>query len=155
MNTEELFCIRGVSSNLKTVFAQKRIEYAFDETELIGQGTVELLGQACIFSLAIDPTEFIVSISLQFPVTFPKNDYADAALALCMLNDSLLAGSFDFHDGQVSYRIATCFRDSKISIAALKDMVQLCLDAGEIYMTPLIRLQKKDISVERFQKYPF
>ncbi len=150
MRSQKVFAIRSIAADIENVLSRRGIAFVYDESGLIGHGRATVQGVSIPLAVGIDPTELILSICFSLPVRFTKEDEGVGALAVCRLNADLTAGCFDLHKGEVSFRSSIFFRDSQISSTALLDMLELCISATQVYLTPLCRLANGEISLQRF-----
>lgn len=150
MQARQVYILRSIADDMKQVLTRRGIAFLYDLTGLIGRGKVSLLNKELPLTVGIDPTECLLTLTIELPVLFADADNGIAAQALCLVNDGLTAGCFDLHDGAVSIRASTFFRDSQIGVQALLDLLELCLALAEVHLVSLTRLSLREISLERF-----
>lgn len=66
------------------------------------------------FIIIVNPRAQVVSLISPMPYKIAENKRVDAALAVCVANNGLINGSFDYDlsDGEIRFRIVSSYRES-------------------------------------------
>ena len=121
------------------------------ETLRIKTGAVgEDLPMEIIIDVNADRQLFLVISPL--PLKVPEDKRVDLAVAISVINNQLIDGSFDYdmRDGKILFRLTSSFIDSKISKEAITYMIMCSCSTIDDYNDKLLLLAKGMLSLEQF-----
>lgn len=106
------------------------------------------------FSILIEVERGILKFISPQPVRFSPEKRADAAMAICAINDAIVDGSYsmDLEDGTVTYMQTTCFRGSLISPEVFRYMIGLSNSIVDAFNDKLLLLQNGIMDLDAFIK---
>ena len=104
------------------------------------------------FHALIDVKRGIIKVVSPQPVRFEAEKRAEAALALCKINDSIVDGSYsmDLEDGTVLFNETTCFMGSLLSDEVFHYLIGVSSFTVDEYNEKLLMLQTGMMDLETF-----
>lgn len=104
------------------------------------------------FFLRVNSRQLIVSFISFLPFKVPEDKRVDAAVAVCVANDGLNDGSFDYDidDGSISYRLTTSFRDSILGDDVFEYMIFCAAGTIDDYNDRFFALSKGMMTIDQF-----
>ncbi len=99
----------------------------------------------------IDERDLIQVIS-PIPVSMPEDKRYDAAVAVAVVNDKILNGSFDLDigDGRITCRVTQCYTGCEITDDLLKYILGVTFVTTDKYNDRFFMLAKGMLSLEQF-----
>ena len=106
------------------------------------------------FRILIEVERGIMKFISPQPVRFSPEKRAEAALAICAINDAIVDGSYsmDLKDGTVMYMQTTCYRGSLISSEVFRYMIGLSNSIVDAFNDKLLMLQNGIMDLDAFIK---
>ena len=103
----------------------------------------------------IDPERLLITMFSQLPFTVPENKRADVALAISMVNCSIVDGSFgfDYNKGTVVFKITSRFNESLIGKSLLEYMMVICYHTVERFNDKFFLIANGKMSLEELQQF--
>jgi hypothetical protein len=105
-------------------------------------------------NVAIDPERSLVLIYSPLEFNVPQEKMMDMALAVCIINNSLIDGSFDYDvaKGSLCFRMSMSFRESLISVETLDYMMSYTVYVVDEYNDKLLMLAKGMLSPQQLME---
>lgn len=102
--------------------------------------------------MAIEPKQELVHFISRLPFKAPEDKRVETAIAICAANYGLVDGRFELNiqDGEISFRIATSYRDSAIGKGALEYILMTGIAIVDAYNDKLFMLTKGVTTIEQF-----
>ncbi|MBP3634002.1 MAG: hypothetical protein J6J43_05470 [Oscillospiraceae bacterium] len=94
----------------------------------------------------------VVMLLSRLPFTVPKEKALDIAIAVCVINDKLADGCFDYkmEDGSVYFRQTTSFLESELGEELFPRMVSIASTTVDAFNDKLFMLVKGMLTIEQF-----
>ena len=94
----------------------------------------------------------VVQVLSPLPSKIPEDKRIDAALAVCVANNGLINGSFDYdiNDGEISYRLTQSYRDLELSQECITYMLGTVFFTTDKYNDRFFMLGKGMMTLEQF-----
>ncbi|MBQ7906527.1 MAG: hypothetical protein IJ309_00985 [Clostridia bacterium] len=107
------------------------------------------------------PIEFIVEVKaeqevVQFlsrlPFAISEDKRVDGAIAVCVANNGLICGSFDYDigSGEIIFKLANCYKGSSLGADIFEHIIMLAASTIDNYNDKFFMLSKGAISLEDF-----
>lgn len=105
-------------------------------------------------NISFDTDRALVRLFSPINFTIPEELIGECALALCLINDSLVDGNFDLNvnNGRLCFRMSTSFRESLLSAEALDYFLGFAISVVDEYNDKLLMLAKGVISARKFDE---
>ncbi len=105
-------------------------------------------------NVAIDSERALVLLYSPFEFSVPQEKMMDMALAVCIINNSLIDGNFDYdtEKGSLCFRMSMSFRESLISVEALDYMMSYTVYVVDEYNDKLLMLAKGMLSPQQLME---
>lgn len=106
------------------------------------------------FVMLVRPQNQVIQFISSLPFKISEDKRVEAAVAVCVANYNLVHGSFDYdiRDGEISFRLTSSYRDSKIGEEMLKYMVMVAASTTDSYNDKFFMLSKGALTVQEFIK---
>ena len=103
------------------------------------------------FILAVNAKNQVVSFLSRLPFTMSEEKLVDGAIACCIANNRLVDGSFDYDvtNGNITFRLTTCYRDSEISESVFEYMIMVASMTVDNYNDKFLMISKGMMSVDQ------
>ena len=103
------------------------------------------------FILAVNAKNQVVSFLSRLPFTMSEEKMVDGAIACCIANNRLVDGSFDYDvtNGNITFRLTTCYRDSDISESVFEYMIMVASMTVDNYNDKFLMISKGMMSVDQ------
>lgn len=104
--------------------------------------------------LRVNAAAQVVSVYSVLPVKVPDEKMVDMALAVCVANDSMINGGFDFNleKKQIIWRLCTTYRGSLLGSEAYSYMVGVSAGTVDKYNDRFLMLAKDMIDLKKFME---
>ena len=105
--------------------------------------------------IIVSPQSQVVSLYPPMPFDIPENKRVDLAVAICMINNNFVNGSFDYDisDGSIRFRLVSSFRESLLSEELFKYMVLVSTQTIDDYNDKFLMLAKDMMTLEQLAKF--
>ena len=102
----------------------------------------------------VDSQRKLLTVLSRMPLVFPEDKRVDGNLAVCVANNGMVHGCFDFDNssGKVYFRMSNSYRGCKVSKALCLYMLYCACSSVDAYNDKLLMLSKGFISLEQFIK---
>lgn len=106
------------------------------------------------FVMFVRPKNQVVQFISSLPFKIPEDKRVDAALAVCVANYNLIHGSFDYdiRDGEISFRLTSSYRDSKIGEEMLEYMMMVAASTTDNYNDKFFMISKGVLTIQEFME---
>ena len=104
------------------------------------------------FIVVVKPKNEVVQLLSRLPFTIPEEKRVDAAIAVCVVNDSLVDGSFDYDitEGNITFRLTSSYRESELGADLFEYMILVSAGTIDDYNDKFFMLGKNMMSVQDF-----
>lgn len=105
--------------------------------------------------ICVRPENQVVSLFSPLPFKIESSKMIDCALAVCVANNGLINGSFDYDiaDGKICFRVATSYRDAELSEAIFNYMLMISVITVDEYNDKFLMISKGVMSIEQFIEF--
>jgi len=102
--------------------------------------------------IRVMPDRQLISLLSLLPFTISKEKRLETAVAVCMVNDKLANGSFDYDikDGQIFFRLTNSFWGSEIGTKLFGYMLIVSINTINDYNAKFLALSKGQLALEDF-----
>ena len=103
------------------------------------------------FLLVVNAKNQVVSFLSRLPFSMSEEKLVDGAIACCIANNRLVDGSFDYDvtNGNITFRLTTCYRDSDISESVFEYMIMVASMTVDNYNDKFLMISKGMMSVDQ------
>lgn len=131
---------------LCSVMERNDIYYEKDDKHLCVKCSVSGQDIQLNFAFLINPSKMLVTLLAPMPVQIKKENSADVALAICMINNSLADGNFcfDVNDGTIFFKMTSSFRDTSVSEELFEYMLSVAADAVDDYFRKINQIARSE-----------
>ena len=104
------------------------------------------------FIVVVKPKNQVVQLLSRLPFQIPEEKRVDAAIAVCVVNDSLVDGSFDYDitEGNITFRLTSSYRESTLGADLFEYMILVSAGTIDDYNDKFFMLGKNMMSVQDF-----
>lgn len=107
------------------------------------------------------PIEFIVEVKVEqevvqflsrLPFEISEDKRVDAAIAMCVANNGMICGCFDYDigSGQIIFKLANSYKDSSLGADFFEHMILIAASTIDRYNDKFFMLSKGVITLEQF-----
>lgn len=128
-------------------------KYSKDEENLIIRSGVKGDDLPVEFIIAIDAEREVVRFLSKLPFSMPEDKRVDGAIAVCVANNGMVNGSFDYDisDGDIIFRLTSSFKSGSILSEDLFEyMIMVSASTVDRYNDRLFMLAKGMITIQQF-----
>ena len=102
---------------VRTYMDGRNLHYSADEEDLNIECNFTGPNLPIEMRIHVFPDQHILLVSAAMPFTMKKEKRVDAAIAVCMANDSIMNGRFEYKigEGQISFRLAEAYHGMELS----------------------------------------
>ena len=88
----------------------------------------------------------------RLPFQIPEDKRVDAAIAICVANNGLVDGSFDYDigEGDITFRLTCSYRESFLSADLFEYMILVSAGTIDDYNDKFFMIAKDMMSVQQF-----
>lgn len=104
------------------------------------------------FFIVIDAAREVIRFISSLPFKVGEDKRVDGALAVCIANDGLVNGSFDYdlNDGEIRFRLTTSYCGCEIGEEFFMDMMATALMTTDKYNDKFLMLSKGVMTLQQF-----
>ena len=104
------------------------------------------------FIVVVKPKNQVVQLLSRLPFQIPEEKRVDAAIAICVANNGLVDGSFDYDisDGEIRYRLTSSYRESVLGKDLFEYMIMVAAGTVDNYNDKFFMLAKNMITIQQF-----
>ena len=104
------------------------------------------------FLIVIKPNNQVVQLLSRLPFQIPEDKRVDAAIAICVANNGLVDGSFDYDisDGEITFRLTCSYRESYLSADLFEYMILVSAGTIDNYNDKFFMIGKNMLTVSQF-----
>lgn len=137
---------------LCATLAERQWKFRRDDEKLEIEYVVNGDDMPMRFFIRFDAERALMRVFSPMPLTVKEDKRLEMAVAISMINNRLADGCFemDITDGELRFRVCSCFCDSVLSPEVFLYFVQMSIKVVEIYNDKLYMLATGMISLEKF-----
>ena len=104
------------------------------------------------FIVVVKPNNQVVQLLSRLPFQIPEEKRVDAAIAICVANNGLVDGSFDYDitTGNITFRLTSSYRESTLGADLFEYMILVSAGTIDDYTDKFFMLAKDLMSVQQF-----
>jgi hypothetical protein len=104
------------------------------------------------FLMVVRPKQQVIQLLSHVPATMPEDKRVEGALAVCVANNGLVNGSFDYDvgDGTITFRLTTSYRETVLSADLLEYMIMVSAGTIDDYNDKFFMISKNMMSIQDF-----
>lgn len=104
------------------------------------------------FIIVVKPKNQVVQLLSRLPFQIPEDKRVDAAIAVCVANNGLVDGSFDYDigEGDITFRLTCSYRESFLSADLFEYMILVSASTIDDYNDKFFMIAKDMMSVQQF-----
>ena len=104
------------------------------------------------FLIVVKPKNQVVQLLSRLPFQIPEDKRVDAAIAICVANNGLVDGSFDYDigEGDITFRLTCSYRESFLSADLFEYMILVSAGTIDDYNDKFFMIAKDMMSVQQF-----
>ena len=104
------------------------------------------------FIMVVKPQNQVVQLLSRLPFQIPEEKRVDAALAICVANNGLVDGSFDYDlsTGNITFRLTCSYRETELSGDLFEYMIYVSAGTIDDYNDKFFMIAKDMMSVQQF-----
>ena len=104
------------------------------------------------FLMVVRPKQQVIQLLSRVPATMPEDKRVEGALAVCVANNGLVNGSFDYDigDGEITFRLTTSYRETELSADLLEYMIMVSAGTIDDYNDKFFMISKNMMSIQDF-----
>ena len=104
------------------------------------------------FIVVVKPKNQVVQLLSRLPFQIPEEKRVDAAIAICVANNGLVDGSFDYDiaEGNITFRLTTSYRESTLGADLFEYMILVSAGTIDDYNDKFFMIAKDMMSVQQF-----
>lgn len=155
-NDDKLQQAQLVYKTLCKTFDDREWTYSKDDDNLAIITSVSGDDLPMPIGMFVESEKQLISLYSEMPFSVPEQARANMAIAICIINNSLADGCFDFDyfSGRICFRLTTSFRDSLISNELLDFMISFACYTVDTFNDKLLLIQKTtDLTPEQVAKF--
>ncbi len=104
------------------------------------------------FIMVVKPGNQVVQLLSRLPFQIPEEKRVDAAIAICVANNGLVDGSFDYDisNGNITFRLTCSYRESELGADLFEYMIFVSAGTIDDYNDKFFMIAKDMMSVQQF-----
>ena len=104
------------------------------------------------FIVVVKPKNQVVQLLSRLPFQIPEEKRVDAAIAICVANNGLVDGSFDYDisDGNITFRLTTSYRESTLGADLFEYMILVSAGTIDDYNDKFFMIAKDMMTIQQF-----
>ena len=104
------------------------------------------------FIVVVKPKNQVVQFLSRLPFETPEDKRVDMALAVCIANNGLVDGSFDYDigDGDITFRLTSSYRESTLGADLFEYMILVSAGTIDDYNDKFFMIAKNMMTVQQF-----
>lgn len=104
------------------------------------------------FLIVVKPSNQVVQLLSRLPFQIPEDKRVDAAIAICVANNGLVDGSFDYDisEGDITFRLTCSYRESFLSADLFEYMILVSAGTIDNYNDKFFMIAKDMMTVSQF-----
>ncbi len=126
--------------------------YEKDEENFIVKSGVKGDDLPIEFILVVHPEKQVVQLLSWLTAELPEDKRLDGALAVCVANNGLCDGSFDYDlsDGKIMWRLTTSYRGSTVTPELFEYIIAVSASTIDQYNDRFFMLAKNMMTLQQF-----
>ncbi len=154
-NLKQKKLAKSVFKTFCEVLDEKSVKYTKKKDSLAVNCILQSDDIPVVIDAVVDENDMIVLALSPIYLTIPKERREVVAVAVSEINAYLLDGHFDFdyHTGNINFRIFLSFANSIIDKQAFEYMIDTIFNVVDDYNDKLLFISKCDMSIEDALKY--
>lgn len=128
------------------VMEKNDIYYERDDKHLCVKCSVNGQDTQLNFAFIINPSKMLITLYSPMPIKVKKENSANVALAVCMINNSLSDGNFcfDVSDGTVFFKMTSSFCDINVNEDIFEYMLSVAADTMDDYFRKINQIAQSE-----------
>ena len=104
------------------------------------------------FIVVVKPKNQVVQLLSRLPFQIPEEKRVDAAIVICVANNGLVDGSFDYDiaEGNITFRLTSSYRESELGADLFEYMILVSAGTIDDYNDKFFMIAKDMMSVQQF-----
>ena len=104
------------------------------------------------FIMVVRPKQQVVQFMSRLPFTMPEDKRIDGALAVCIANNTLVDGNFDYDlsDGAITFRLTSSYRESILGEDVFEYMIMCSAATVDGYNDKFFMISKGMMTIQQF-----
>ena len=104
------------------------------------------------FLVVVRPKQQVVQLLSKLPFSMPEDKRIDGAIAVCVANDRMIDGSFDYSisDGDITFRMTSSYRESIIGTDLFEYMIIVSSSTIDNYNDKFFMISKGMLTIQQF-----
>ncbi len=104
------------------------------------------------FIVVVKPRNQVVQLLSRLPFQMPEEKRVEGALAVCIANNGLVDGSFDYDvsDGDITFRLTSSYRESTLGADLFEYMIMVSAGTIDDYNDKFFMIAKDMMSIQQF-----
>ncbi len=101
--------------------------------------------------IIVNPKAQVVSVISQMPFSIPEDKRAEMAMAVCVANNGLINGTFDFNvlKGDIRFRVVSSYRESILSEELFNYMIVIAAGTVDQYNDKFLMIAKGMMTIQQ------
>lgn len=151
-NAYEMYQARQNFDALCQMLDHKGWYYDKIEDKLLIKSGVKSEDLPVEFIVRVVPDNQVVQFLSKLSFQMPEEKRMDGALAVCIVNNHLIDGSFDYDvfDGSIVYRLTCSCRETVLNEEQLQYMIMVAASTVDNYNDKFFMIAKNMMTVEQF-----
>lgn len=144
---------KKVFATMVKMLDERDWNYEKDEENLVIHSGVKGDDLPVEFIVAVDSEREVVRFLSKLPFAMPEDKRIDGALAVCVANNGMVNGSFDYdiNDGEIVFRLTTSFKsESVLSEDLFEYMIMVSASTVDRYNDKFFMLAKGMMTIQQF-----
>ena len=127
-------------------------KYEKHEDELLIRSGIKGEDLPIEFLMIVKPKNQLVQFLSKLPFSFPSEKRVDGAIAVCVANNGLIDGSFDYDiaDGDIVFRLNSSYRESILGHDLFEYMIMVSASTIDNYNDKFFMLAKGMMTIQEF-----
>jgi hypothetical protein len=104
------------------------------------------------FIVVVKPRNQVVQLLSRLPFQMPAEKRVEGAIAVCVANNGLVDGSFDYDmsDGDITFRLTSSYRESTLGADLFEYMIMVSAGTIDDYNDKFFMIAKDMMSIQQF-----
>lgn len=105
--------------------------------------------------IIVNPKAQVVSLFSPMPYKIKEDKRVEAALAVCVANNGLVNGAFDYDlsDGSIHFRVVSSFRESILGEELFNYMIMIAAGTVDIYNDKFLMISNGMMNFQQFLEW--
>lgn len=153
MSQENMKHAKEVFATLVKMLDTRGWHYEKHEEDLVISSGIKGDDLPVEFIIVVDADREVVRFLSKLPFSMPEDKRIDGAIAICVANNSMVNGNFDYNidNGDIYFRLTTSFKSGSILSEDLFEyVIMVSATTVDLYNDKLFMLAKGMMTLEQF-----